>query len=125
MDFTITYDFTTELDAARAQAKAVFDEWYDAACEARSILPLADTEDFFDGTSDIEAFMALAHFSMAQHYKLRKIYDDVIALDKMVAFLALDSGTPVVQYSLYAWLLGITNQVLPGAADLAMIKVAY
>lgn len=49
MDFTITYDFTAELAAARAQAIAVFEDWYEAACTARSLTPLADIEDFLMG----------------------------------------------------------------------------
>lgn len=125
MDFTITYDFTAELAAARAQAIAVFEDWYEAACTARSLTPLADIEDFFDGSADIEAFMATAHFSTAQHHILRKLYDDVIELDKMAVFLALDTGTAITQYSLYKWLLEITNQPLPTAADLAKIEAAY
>lgn len=125
MDFTITYDFSIELTAARDQAKAVFEDWYEAACTARTITPLADVEDFFDGTADIEAFMASAHFSTAQHRILRKVYDDIIELDKMSVFLMLDTGTAIIQYSLYKWLLEITNQPLPSAADLLRITASY
>ena len=139
IDFTIPYNFSSEVSTARGSAVSVFVTWYLEACTSRNIVPenynlvpadeniLTGIEAYFDGTSNIEDFVKLCRFSSLQYKMFMKSYKDIIALDKIAQFLtvATETNIPTCSLSVYNWIQEVNATPQPSADDLEVIRANY
>lgn len=120
-------DMASLAAAAKANALAVFYDYYFASARARSLTPIeeSDVENFFNGMLSIYDYMQTANFSAGQKHFLLTYYKYAKDAIDMIDLLALTDVTVSVDLAVYKLFIDAVGLAIPTNEDLQTLIQLY